>query len=130
MKHLWMVAAGVVLVSGCKKEPEKTPQELLRGRWTVESSEILGSVVPGDGSYMEFNACPSACSGTDFKASDTTTGNFTYIMNTEATLLTITDTSSNGGAWNGAWDILELSENELRITTSTVFGSMKVTFSK
>lgn len=121
----------VLFTIACKKkEPEPTAKELVEGKWIIDSSEILATVVPGDGSYMRFDACSSSCSGVDFKASDTTYGSFTYVINDEATLITITDTSSNGGSWNGEWDILELTESDFRITTSTIFGSMKVEMSK
>ena len=122
----------IVFISlGCKKEEAgPTAAELVAGQWTIDSSEILGTVVPGDGSYLRFDACSSACSGVDYKVSDTTSGTFSYTINEEATILGITDNSSDGGSWSGEWDILELTESDLRITTTTIFGSMKVEMSK
>ena len=121
----------VVTSFGCKKEEaEPTAEELVAGKWTIDSSELLATVVPGDGSYLQFDACASSCSGVDFKASDTTSGTFTYIINEEATLLSITDTLSEGGSWTGEWDILELTETDFRITGTTILGSMKVEMSK
>lgn len=121
----------VVVAVACKKEdPPPTAKELVAGQWTITSSEILATVVPGDGSYMRFAACATTCSGVDYKVSNTTSGVFTYTINEEATILTIVDNSSDGGSWNGSWDILELTETDFRITTTTLFGSMKVEMSK
>jgi hypothetical protein len=133
MKHF--LAFGIlsfVLISiiGCKKEEPLTPAQMIEGKWTITSQEILTSVVPGDGSYLQFNACSSTCSGVDSKASDTTSGTFIYDMNPEGTSIVIDDTSSNGGSWSGTWDILELTETEFRITGSTLFGNFKVEMSK
>ena len=119
-----------VITIGCNKEEPPTAEELVAGQWTVDSSEILATVVPGDGSYMRFDACAATCSGVDHMVSDTTTGAFTYTINEEATLLTIVDNSTDGGSWTGDWDILELTETDFRITTTTIFGSMKVEMSK
>ena len=121
----------VIIAIGCKKEdPPTTAEELVAGTWIIDSSEILATVVPGDGSYLRFGACDVTCEGNDYKASDTTSGMFIYTVNEEATLLTITDNSSDGGSWTGEWDILELTETDFRITGSTIFGSMKVEMSK
>ncbi len=120
----------LLLVAACKKKNQPTPQEMLEGKWIIQSQEWLTYTVPGDGSYLQFNACSSSCSGVDYKASDTTSGTFTYVLNEEATLLTITDNSSDGGSWGAAWDILELTENDLRITGSTPFGNVKVEMTK
>ena len=123
---LLIIAISIVLLS-CKKEDEKTPQEMLEGKWTIHSSEILGSTVPGDGSYLQFNA---SFDGVDYKASDTTYGTFTYSMNETATIINITDTISDGGNWNFAWDVLDLTEAKLRMTTTTFLGNLTVEFNK
>ena len=133
MKNLIYVsifAFASIFMVGCKKEEPKTPQQMLEGQWSVVSSNILGTTVPGDGSYLRFNAYTSNYSGVDFKASDTTTGSFTYSLNEAATVLTITDTSANGGNWNAAWDVLDLTESKLKITSSTFLGNLTVEFSK
>ena len=119
-----------VVVFSCKKEEKKTPAQLLEGKWLVSNSNILGSDIPGDGSYLQFAACSSSCSGVDFKASDTTTGVFTYSIDEEGILLTINDNSSDGGSWNATWDVLELEESRLKITGSTFLGNLTVTFTK
>lgn len=120
----------ISIVSCKKKDPPPTAEELVAGKWTITSSEILATVVPGDGSYMQFNACAASCDGIDHKVSDTTSGTFSYSINEEATLLNITDNSSDGGSWTGEWDVLELTEENFRITTSTIFGSLKVEMTK
>lgn len=119
----------VFTLSACKKD-EKTPAELLEGRWQVSNSNFFGTDYPGDGSYLEFTACSSSCSGLDYMAGDNTTGVFTYSMNEAGTEVSIVDSSTDGGSWNGLWDVLELDETVLKITTSTMLGNMTVTFHK
>lgn len=120
----------LVAVFGCKKEDPKTSQEMLEGKWNIYSTEILGNIAYGDGSYLQFNACSSTCGGVDYDAGDTTTGTFTYTINEEATILNISDTSSNGGNWNAAWDILDFTDTKLRITATTVLGNLTCEFHK
>jgi len=115
---------------GCKKDVQLTPAELIEGKWTISSQEILTTVVPGDGSYFQFNACASTCTGVDFKASDTTTGSFSYALNDAGTIITIVDNSSDGGGWDATWDVLELTETSFRITTTTLVGNLKVEMTK
>ena len=121
----------VIIAIGCEKEDSPpTAEELIVGIWVIDSSEILATVVPGDGSYLQFDSCALTCDGIDYKVSDTTKGTFIYSINEAATLLSITDNSSDGGSWTGEWDVLELTETDFRITTSTIFGSMKIEMSK
>lgn len=126
--QLVVLTAIAGFVISCKKEPVKTPAELIEGKWMVSNSNIGGSDFPGDGSYLNFAACSSTCTGVDFKASDTTSGVFTYSIDEEGILLTINDNSSDGGSWNATWDVLELDENNLKITASTFLGNLTVTF--
>lgn len=116
---------GLLVFTNCKKEP--TPQEMLVGKWVITSQEVLAVVIPGDGSYLTF---ASDNTGTDYKASDQTAGSITYTLNDEATEITIVDQSSNGGSYNYVWDILDLNESTFRITTSTIFGNLKIEMSK
>lgn len=71
---------------------------MLEGKWTITSQEILTQVIPGDGSYMQFNACSCSCSGVDYKASDITSGTFSDLLNEAGTVITIDDNSSDGGS--------------------------------
>ena len=103
---------------------------MLEGRWIIDSSEILAQVIPGDGSYLEFNSCSSTCNGSDFKASDMSTGDFSYVLSSDASTITITDTLSAGGNYNATWDILELTEDDFRIVGNTILGSLKIEMSK
>jgi len=130
LKLSWITILFLIVLSGCKKEEVLTPQEMLEGKWTITSQELLGNTTPGDGSYLTFDPCSPTCSGTDFKASDTTTGTFTYILNDEATQIVISDTLSAGGNYNFTWDILELTEKRFRMTTSTFLGNLKIEMSK
>lgn len=130
LKVLAFVFSLMVLV-GCKKDDPLTPKEMIIGKWDIELSELLGSEIPGDGSYLQFENCNSdGCPGFDFKASDGSTGDISYTLNDDATVITITDSSSDGGSWEGEWDILELTETDFRITTNTILGSIKVEMKK
>lgn len=113
----------------CKKEDE-SPQVLLNGKWIAQSSSIQSTVIAGDGSYLQFNSSELTGNGTDFMASDTTYGTFSYSINEAGTILTMIDASADGGMWNGEWDILDLTKSTLKITGSTFLGNLTVTFSK
>ena len=120
----------MMLLAECKKKEELTPKEMLEGKWTITSQELLAVVTPGDGSYLTFNSCSSTCSGTDYKASDASTGTFAYTINDDGTEIVIDDTTSAGGNYNFTWDILELTEDKFRMTTSTFLGNLKIEMSK
>lgn len=133
MKKLMKLSLIMALISiafiGCKKD-ELTSQEMIEGKWIITSSEILATVIPGDGSYLQFNALTTDYTGVDYKASDNTTGTFTYFLSSDASIITIVDTMSDGGSYNGSWDILELTETKFRIVTNTFVGSLKLEMSK
>jgi hypothetical protein len=116
----------LLVFTNCKKD-SLTPQEMLEGKWIITSQELLATVVPGDGSFLTF---ASNGTGTDYKASDQTTGSITYTLNEEATEISIADTETAGGSYNYVWDILELNETTFRITASTILGNMKIEMSK
>jgi len=130
VKHTLLICSCMMLLTDCKKEEPPTPKEMLEGKWTITSQELLTVVAPGDGSYLTFNACSSTCNGTDYKASDASTGTFTYTMDDDATEIVINDTISAGGNYNYTWDILELTEEKFRITTTTFLGNLKIEMSK
>ena len=124
-----------VLISGmltsCEVEEEKTPAEMLVGKWIISYSELLTQEFPGDGSFLQFDECNSSCSGIDYNESKKTTGNFTYVLNEDASILDISDPSGDGENYNFSWDILELSDTELKITADTgLFGTMKIVLKK
>ena len=129
LRSLTAVIMLVTIVAGCKKDDD-TPARLIEGKWIVSNTNILGSDVAGDGSYLQFDACSPSCTGVEYMAGDGTTGVITYTINEEGTLLTIVDNSSDGGSWNATWDVLELKKTPLKITASTFLGNMTVTFSK
>lgn len=130
VKLALLVFSCMMLLTECKKEEELTPKEMLEGKWTITSQELLTVVAPGDGSYLTFNSCASTCNGTDYKASDASTGTFTYTIDDDATEIVIDDTTSAGGNYNYTWDILELTEEQFRITTTTILGNLKIEMSK
>jgi len=51
-------------------------------------------------------------------------------LNEEGTVLVINDNTSDGGNYNFTWDVLELNGSELRIVTSTSFGSLQVNMTR
>ena len=124
--YLILITSMIFLCLSCEIEKDKTPQELLEGKWNIVSSELLGTVIPGDGSYLKFNACNMQCTGEDYKASDNSTGTFTYTLNGDAVSITISDTLSAGGSYNATWDILELTETDFRMVGNTILGSLKI----
>jgi hypothetical protein len=127
-----LLSAILIAFTSCTKE-DKDPSELIVGKWNITSSELLGTTVPGNGSYLEFNACSSAdtCTGVDYDASDTTLGSFTYTLNSDGSILDITDTMSEGGNYNFTFDVLELTETDMRITAETgIFGNLLMVLSK
>lgn len=130
LKYSWITISFLIVLSGCKKEEELTPQEMLEGKWMITSREILAITTPGDGSYLVFNSCSSSCTGTDYSASDASTGTFTYTIDDDATQIVISDTINEGGNYNSTWDILELTESSFRMTTTTLFGNLKIEMSK
>ena len=131
MKYLQLFCILTVLCTACNKDDnEPTPAQNIIGKWTIYNSVLLGQNIPGDGSCLTFNACSGTCSGTDFRASDTTYGTITYVLNEDASYLYITDTSGLGGSYNGTWDVLELTEDKLRIVGSTFFGDLKLEMDK
>ena len=114
----------------CEKDEDPLPSDMIVGQWTIVSSELLGQVIPGDGSYLRFKACGSECTGMDYLASDMSTGQFTYDLAEDANTISIADTSNAGGNYNATWDILELTENDFRIVGNTIFGSLKIEMEK
>lgn len=122
-----LLTALLLLTAGCNTEDDPTPADNISGKWIVQSSEILGATVPGDGSYLVFNACAGTnCTGEDFNASDGTSGTISYDLSDDATTIAISDSSSDGGNFDFTWDILELTETDFRMVTNTIFGSLKM----
>ena len=122
-----LLAIVMIMTTGCESTDPPTPAESLTGKWIIQSSEILAQTIPGDGSYLTFNACAdNTCTGTDFEATDGTSGTFTYDLSDDATTIVITDSTNDGGNYDATWDILELTETDFRIVGNTLFGSLKI----
>lgn len=120
----------VLAFSSCDLE-EVNPEPSLEGKWTIVSTEILGAEVAGGGSYLQFDACDNGtCTGSDHKASDNTTGTFTYELSDDRTELVIVDNSSDGGNYNYTWDIIDFTDNRLSMVADTFLGSLKVVMSR
>ena len=126
-----LLAFVALIASSCETADPPTPAENITGRWIIQSSELLGATIAGDGSYLEFNACgDTECTGVDFEATDGTSGTFTYVLADDATTISITDTTNDGGNYDATWDILELTETDFRIVGNTLFGSLKIEMTK
>ena len=111
-----LLIAVALFSSGCERESASTPAEMLVGKWNITATGALGAVIPGDGSYLEFDACDEdECTGTDHMASNATTGSITYDLAADGRTITIQDTTADGGMYNGTWKILELGETKLQI---------------
>ncbi len=99
-----------------REKVPSTPAEKLVGKWNITAAGALGAVIPGDGSYLKFDACgEDECTGTDHMASNATTGSITYDLAADGRTITIQDTTADGGMYNGTWKILELGETKLKI---------------
>ena len=106
--------------------------ERIVGQWTVSETKALGLTIPGDGSYITFNACSgSTCTGTDFLAEDESTSSLTYEFKSGDTVLSIEDNDSEaGGAYTGDWTIATFTNSELLLTADTFLGEVSIKFNK
>ncbi len=130
MKNIFFILVLTLTFVSCNKEESDLPGSQIEGKWVIYNQEILGSSSPGDGSFLTFSGGLTG-TGTDFKASDTTTGEFTYTMDEEATQIVIVDTMSDGGNYNFTFDILQLDNERLRMTGNTgAFGDLKIEMNK
>ena len=122
--------------TGCNSsEEELIPDENERivGKWVVDSQTILEITAEGDGSWLSFDGCEGGnCTGTDYMASDQTTGTFSYSFNADKTKLTFVDNDPEaGGNYSGEWTIDEFTNDKLVIWIDTgIFGITTVTFTK
>ncbi len=132
MKNAWLPwFLALVVLTACEKEEEQTAYDKINGTWNISSTSLLGANFPGNGSSLTFQSCTSGpCSGTDYNASDTTTGAFSYIFSENDKVLTITDTLAEGGNYNYQWDLLRFTDTRIRMTAETLFGNLTVEMSK
>ncbi|GAB4287149.1 MAG: hypothetical protein Kow0068_12890 [Marinilabiliales bacterium] len=128
MKRFYILVL-LIIVFGCSKEPSP---ELLQGKWKIKQSYLMNEVYEGNGSYLEFLSCDSAwCQGIDYSGEDNTTGTFDWSLDASKKLLYINDTLSDGGGYNGTWEILSITNKRLRIKTNTgLFGDITILFKK
>ncbi len=92
---------------------------MLVGRWEMTHYKLGSNEAPGDGSYLEFDACSEGvCKGASFMADNGTTGGFTWHLDGGGTKITIDDPSPDGGYYNNTFEILELSDSKLQIATA------------
>lgn len=132
MKKVLLLGAIISATMFTSCEVEEAGEKSLTGQWGLQSSVLLGQTIPGDDSYLQFEACGSTeCSGIDFKASDASESTFTYVMNADEKTIVINDASaSQGGNWNGTWDVLRFSETELHLSQTTILGELISKFRK
>jgi hypothetical protein len=130
MKYIFYLLVLSLGFVSCQKDESNLPESQIEGKWIIYNQEILGSSISGDGSYLTFSGGLNG-TGTDYKASDTTTGQFTYSMDEEATQIVIVDTMSEGGNYNYTFDILQLDAERFRFTGNTgAFGDLKIEMNK
>jgi hypothetical protein len=128
-KILSTVFLAVLFFSSCETDNDPEPEKSLAGKWNITNVRVLGISTNGDGSHLTFNDCDSTCSGIDYKASNQTTGSFTYTLNGESSV-TIIDNSSNGGSYNGTWTINSFTATNLVLSINTILGEQKISLTK
>ena len=123
----------VILFFSCEKEQDalKPAYERLSGKWVILNTNILGTNLGEDGSYLQFNDCNAGnCPGIDYNHQDASTGSFTYNLEKDYNILVISDSAKTGGSYTGNWDILEFSNTNLRIRAETSLGEMTIDLRK
>lgn len=136
MKYLKLSLLLAILIgfSSCSDDDETPlmePAERIVGTWTINSTVALGITVPDGSSTLTFHQCgDSNCEGADFEAIDDTSGTFTYTLNAEGSAVTIIDTSLDGGAYNGTWQITDFTNSTMTLTGSTILGDVVFNMSK
>ena len=135
----FLLALSVVVLglSGCSSSEEEElivdENERIIGKWMVDSQTLFEVNVPGDGSWLTFNGCESGdCTGTDFMASDETSGTFSYAFGQDKTTLIFEDNDSDaGGNYSGEWTIEQFTNSTLVISIDTgLFGVTTITLKK
>lgn len=121
--------------TSCKDDDDEVIlaiNERIVGKWTVTETKALGFTIPGDGSYITFNACSGGtCTGTDFLAEDESTSELTYEFKSGDTILSIDDSDANaGGAYSGEWTIVSFTNSELLLKAETFLGEVSIKFNK
>ena len=132
MKRLSTILLSLIvimaLLNACEEEEEEmitNPYQRIEGKWTITEFNVLASDIPTAGSYLEFSYCESApCSGIDYNGTDQTSGEFTFEFSEDEKSLIIYDDSGDGGSYGGTWEIIEFSNNKLRVTAETFLGNV------
>lgn len=129
MKYLKLSLLLAVLISfsSCGDDDEASlmePAERIVGTWNVNSIVIFGITTPDGGSTIEFKKCgTSECNGTSYDSSEEVSGDFTYILNTDGTSLTI-DVNGGISELEGEWKVTDFTHNSLKLTQSSVLGEI------
>ena len=136
IKNIMLLAAVFFMFNACDLESEEAgPEnvyERISGTWSIESMNMLGLDIPGDGSTLTFEKCDEPpCIGRDYEATDKTTGEFTYEFVENDTKIVIVDEDEKGGNYNATWDVLDFDKDNLRITGEfPIFGNMQMELRK
>jgi len=138
IKHIvLMFIASMALFAACdlttpEDEEPANVYARISGEWTIYNMNMLAADIPGDGSTLTFDYCDEPpCTGKDYKASDGTTGTFTYEFSEDEQKIFLTDDDPNGGNYNTTWNVLELEKSKLRMVGDfSIFGSMLLEMSK
>lgn len=118
MKTLVFSFGLFLIIAGCTKFDE--PTNKIQGKWLINSIEIPGMIVGGDGSYLIFMGGTQNCQGSDYSAVDKNYGSFNYDFSPDGTVLTIVDTSFVGGNYNYSYNIIEMTDDNLKMSAITL----------
>ena len=128
---LLLVISSLFSCEVTEEEEEVQPNKTLTGKWVITNTNLLGTDIPEDGSYLSFSECSNSnCSGVDYKASDNSSSTFTYTKNAEISIVIDDSNTSKGGNYNGIWAIQSFSTNKLVLKKTTLFGNMIITLKK
>lgn len=127
LHKITLASIAVLSIVACKKVD---PHEAIVGTWEVEHTYINGTELDGPGS-MTFEDCSTPpCPGTSSEFTNNTTGEISWELSEDAKKLSIVDTVTGGGAWNGTFDVETLTEKRLTMSSPSILGELKVEFAK
>jgi hypothetical protein len=127
-----LLASAIFAISSCEKI-EEDPYKRVEGKWIVKSTSIGGINAGEDGSYLLFNPCGGVnCEGVDYKASDSTSGTFGYSITegSSKTLFFFTDTTNDGGFYNGEYEATLFNNYSLNLEASSILGTFRIEMKK
>lgn len=136
MKRIYKLTFGLLIgmacFSSCTKI-EQDPYKRVEGKWIIKSTSLGGINAGENGSYLQFNACDGMnCNGVDYNGSDTTSGTFEYSISesSSSTLFFFTDTTSEGGFYNGEYEATLFNNSTLNLEATSILGTLRIEMKK